>query len=115
MLKRLLISGSTLRVRSNKEKQEIANQLRENIWPLIENKTIELFIDKKYEYIFSVENLNELVKSGKSFRDSYNQVSNEIKNESFVPKKDIKHEIIGGINNLCLDEIELKMNKIFDL
>ena len=51
MLKRLLISGSTLRVRSNKEKLEIANQLRKNIWPLIENRTIELFIDKKYEYI----------------------------------------------------------------
>jgi len=51
MLKRLLVSGSTLRVRSNKEKLEIANQLRENIWPLIENGTIELFIDKKYEYI----------------------------------------------------------------
>ena len=75
----------------------------------------DILKDKKYEYIFSVENLNELVKSGKSFRDSYNQVSNEIKNDSFVPKKDIKHEIIGGINNLCLDEIELKMNKIFDL
>ena len=75
----------------------------------------DILKDKKYEYIFYVENLNELVKSGKSFRDSYNQVSNEIKNESFVPKKDIKHEIIGGINNLCLDEIELKMNKIFDL
>ena len=75
----------------------------------------DILKDKKYEYIFSVENLNELVKSGKSFRDSYNQVSNEITNESFVPKKDIKHEIIGGINNLCLDEIELKMNKIFDL
>ena len=75
----------------------------------------DILKDKKYEYIFSVENLNELVKSGKSFRDSYNQVSNEIKNDSFVPKKDIKHEIIGGINNLCLDEIELKMNKIFNL
>ena len=75
----------------------------------------DILKDKKYEYIFSVENLNELVKSGKSFRDSYNQVSNEIKNEAFLPKKDIKHEIIGGINNLCLDEIELKMNKIFDL
>jgi len=51
MLKRLSVSGSTLRVRSNKEKLEIANHLRENIWPLIENGTIELFIDKKYEYI----------------------------------------------------------------
>ena len=75
----------------------------------------DILEDKKYKYIFSVENLNELVKSGKSFRDSYNQVSNEIKNDSFVPKKDIKHDLIGGINNLCLDEIELKMNKIFDL
>ena len=75
----------------------------------------DILKDKKYEYIFSVENLNELVKSGKSFRDSYNQVSNEIKNDSFVSKKDIKHDLIGGINNLCLDEIELKMNKIFDL
>ena len=51
MLKRLLISGSTLRVRSNDEKLKIANQLRENIWPLIENGTIKLFIDKKYEFI----------------------------------------------------------------
>ncbi len=51
MLKRLLISGSTLRVRSTEEKQLIANQLKENIWPLIENGQIQLFIDKKYEYI----------------------------------------------------------------
>ena len=51
MLKRLLISGSTLRVRSNEEKLLIANQLKENIWPLIENGQIQLFIDKKYEYI----------------------------------------------------------------
>ncbi len=50
MLKRLLISGSTLRVRSNKEKQKIASQLKANIWPLIENGTIKLFIDKKYEF-----------------------------------------------------------------
>ena len=50
MLKRLLISGSTLRVRSNKEKQKIANELKDNIWPLIENSTIKLFIDKKFEY-----------------------------------------------------------------
>ena len=50
MLKRLLISGSTLRVRSYEEKQKIAAQLREHIWPLIENKSIKLFVDKKYDY-----------------------------------------------------------------
>ena len=50
MLKRLLISGSTLRVRSIKEKQKIADALRANIWPLIENGNISLFIDKRYDY-----------------------------------------------------------------
>ena len=50
MLKRLLISGSTLRVRSNKEKQKIADALRANIWPLIENEDISLFVDKRYDY-----------------------------------------------------------------
>lgn len=69
--------------------------------------------DDKYKFIFSVENLNELVKNGKTFRDSYNQISNEIKNSSFKPKKTIKHTLIGGIHNLSLDQIELKMKKNF--
>ena len=70
--------------------------------------------DDKYKFIFSVENLNELVKNGKTFRDSYNQISNEIKNSSFKPNKTIKHTLIGGIHNLCLDQIELKMKKNFE-
>ena len=69
--------------------------------------------DDKYKFIFSVENLNELVKNGKTFRDSYNQISNEIKNSSFKPNKTIKHTLIGGIHNLSLDQIELKMKKNF--
>ena len=69
--------------------------------------------DKKYEYIFSVENLNKLVQKGYSFRDAYNEISNQIKSKSYVPDKKINHELIGGIDNLCLDEIKLKMKKNF--
>tara|TARA_B100001029_G_C15029505_1_gene435933 strand:- start:37 stop:1008 length:972 start_codon:yes stop_codon:yes gene_type:complete len=65
MLKRLLISGSTLRVRSNDEKLKIANQLRENIWPLIENGKIKLFIDKKYEHI-DVKDAHEYMENNKN-------------------------------------------------
>ena len=65
MLKRLLISGSTLRVRSNKEKQAIASQLKENIWPLIENGAIKLFIDKKYEYI-NVKDAHKYMENNKN-------------------------------------------------
>ena len=49
MLKRLIISGSTLRTRANKEKAEIAENLKKNIWPLIENNNIKLHIDKKFD------------------------------------------------------------------
>ncbi|SMG67200.1 NAD(P)H quinone oxidoreductase, PIG3 family, partial [methanotrophic bacterial endosymbiont of Bathymodiolus sp.] len=36
MLKRLTITGSTLRARSVRFKAQIANQLLENVWPLLE-------------------------------------------------------------------------------
>lgn len=36
MAKRLTLSGSTLRPRTNEEKAAIARNLQENVWPLIE-------------------------------------------------------------------------------
>ena len=55
MLKKLTISGSTLRIRRNDEKKLIADQLIENIWPLIENRSIKLYIDQRYKYSDVVE------------------------------------------------------------
>lgn len=40
MVKRLTITGSTLRAREVEFKGEIARQLEKNIWPMLENKTI---------------------------------------------------------------------------
>ena len=50
MLKRLTISGSTLRIRSNKEKKNIADNLKKYIWPLIESKNIKLHIDQRFDF-----------------------------------------------------------------
>ena len=50
MLKRLTVSGSTLRIRSNDEKKLIADNLKKHIWPLIENGNIKLHIDQKFDY-----------------------------------------------------------------
>ncbi|MBC8269959.1 MAG: NAD(P)H-quinone oxidoreductase [Rhodospirillaceae bacterium] len=44
MLKRLTLSGSTLRARSVEFKAAIAAQLKEHVWPLIEDGKIEPFI-----------------------------------------------------------------------
>ena len=67
--------------------------------------------DEKYKYAFTVENLNELVNNGFSFRDAYLKISEDIKNGNYIPKKDFNHTLKGSIGNLCLKEIEIKMKK----
>ncbi len=69
--------------------------------------------DPKYDYLFSVDTLNEMVKSGMPFRDAYKTMGNAIENGNFKPKKDIQHTHEGSLGNLCLDDIRHKMNAIF--
>jgi len=71
--------------------------------------------DEKYKYIFSVEKINEEVKSGKSFRDAYIQIGQEIENGLFEHDyKELNHSHQGSLGNLCLDEIEYQFNKVRD-
>jgi len=65
--------------------------------------------DPKYDYLFSVDTLNELVKSGMPFRDAYKTMGKSIENNNFKPKKDIKHTHEGSLGNLCLEDIKKKM------
>lgn len=69
--------------------------------------------DKKYDYLFTVDALNELVTEGKPFRDAYKIVAEQIENNTFESPKATKHTHEGSINNLCLEEIVLKMRKVF--
>ena len=48
MVKRLVITGSTLRVGSLEEKEKIAEDLKKNIWPLIEKKKIRPILCKTF-------------------------------------------------------------------
>jgi len=71
--------------------------------------------DEKYKYIFSVEKINEEVKSGKSFRDAYIQIGQEIENDVFeYDYKELNHSHQGSLGNLCLNEIEYQFNKVRD-
>ena len=45
MLKRLTLTGSTLRPRSIEEKASLARTLREKVWPLIEAGRVKPLID----------------------------------------------------------------------
>ncbi|MDX1363269.1 argininosuccinate lyase [Arenibacter latericius] len=68
--------------------------------------------DPKYDYLFSVDTLNELVLSGVPFRDAYKKMGKEINEGTFTPKRDIKHTHKGSLGNLCLAEIQKKMERI---
>ena len=67
--------------------------------------------DPKYDYLFSVDTLNEMVKNGMPFRDAYKTMGKAIENGNFKPKKDIEHTHEGSLGNLCLKEIREKMKK----
>lgn len=68
--------------------------------------------DKKYDYLFSVDTLNDLVLSGMPFRDAYKKMGMEIEKGTFSPKRDINHTHDGSLGNLCLDKIKEKFNNI---
>ncbi len=67
--------------------------------------------DPKYDYLFSVDTLNELVQNGMPFRDAYKKMGMEINEGTFTPKRDIEHTHEGSLGNLCLNEIRGKMKK----
>ncbi|KOS05480.1 argininosuccinate lyase [Flavobacterium akiainvivens] len=67
--------------------------------------------DKKYDYLFTVDALNELVTGGMPFRDAYKIVGEQVENGTFVSPKATKHTHEGSINNLCLEEIRKKMEQ----
>jgi len=70
--------------------------------------------DPKYQYLFSVEKVNELVNQGIPFRDAYKQVGELIEsgNFQFDATKGLKHTHEGSIGNLCNEEIRAEMQKI---
>ena len=70
--------------------------------------------DKKYQYLFSVEAVNELVNRGIPFREAYQQVGNQIEKGEFDfdYKKQLHHTHEGSIGNLCNDRIVAEMDKV---
>lgn len=71
-----------------------------------------LLEDKKYDPIFSVERVNELVMQGLPFRDAYLQVKEEIFGGGYEAKRDLNHTLEGSIGNLCNNEITKMMSDV---
>ncbi len=68
------------------------------------------FMDQpKYDYLYTVEDVNKEVIAGIPFRDAYKKVGKMVENGTYSPSKEVNHTHEGSIGNLCNDEIKLKM------
>ena len=70
--------------------------------------------DPRYKYMYSVEEVNRLVREGVPFRDAYKKVGLEIESGSFEPVKELRHTHEGSIGNLCNDRIAALFNAAYD-
>jgi argininosuccinate lyase len=68
----------------------------------------------KYDYLFSVDTLNELVLQGMPFRDAYKSLGADIAQGTYAPKRDINHTHIGSIGAPGFEQIKAKMQRASD-
>jgi argininosuccinate lyase len=104
--------------------------LKENLFPAIEslkeclqmtqfmlgNMQIKADIlkDPKYQFLFSVEQVNEEVLKGVPFRDAYKKVGLAIENGEFSHSGVLKHTHEGSIGNLCTAEITTNFEQVYN-
>ncbi|MDD4630854.1 MAG: argininosuccinate lyase [Proteiniphilum sp.] len=69
----------------------------------------DILSDPRYEYLFTVEEVNKRVLQGISFREAYQQVGKEVQEGIFHAEKRVHHSHAGSIGNLCTKEIRKKM------
>jgi len=65
--------------------------------------------DPRYDFIFSVEEVNRLAASGMPFRDAYKKVGLDIEAGRFQPCKEVHHTHEGSLGNLCNQQIQALM------
>ena len=66
--------------------------------------------DPKYDYLFSVEVVNDLVLHGTPFREAYKKVGLDIENGTFKAPHTVHHTHEGSIGNLCTQQIAALMD-----
>jgi argininosuccinate lyase len=70
--------------------------------------------DERYQYIYSVEEVNKKVQAGIPFRDAYVQVASEISKGRYRPGRDHTYTHLGSIGNPGLTEIKAKLDKAYE-
>lgn len=74
----------------------------------------DIINDSRYDYLFTVEEVNRLVLEGVPFREAYKKVGLEVQEGTYKPVRSVHHTHAGSINNLCNPQIALKFQALMD-
>ncbi|MDU0371281.1 argininosuccinate lyase [Hymenobacter endophyticus] len=69
----------------------------------------DLLNQPKYDAVFTVENINQLIQTGTPFRTAYKQVGLAVEDGSYVPHKEFQTTHLGSIHNVGVEEIRAKV------
>ena len=72
----------------------------------------DILNDSRYNYLFTVEDVNRLTLSGVPFREAYREVGMAVQRGEYQPTKEVHHTHKGSIGNLCNDLIAEKMKRV---
>lgn len=102
--------------------------LKENLFPAFEslNDCMQLLVlmldhiqinetilnDPKYDYLFSVEVVNNEVLNGVPFREAYKNIGLAIEDGTYKPLKEVNHTHEGSIGNLMNQQISEAFEKV---
>ena len=72
----------------------------------------QILEDEKYNYLFTVEDVNRLALEGVPFREAYRTVGMQVQRGEYQPTREVHHTHEGSIGNLCSAEIRQKMERV---
>ncbi len=68
--------------------------------------------DERYNYLFTVEDVNRMVMDGVPFREAYKAVGLQVQAGEYTPTREVNHTHEGSIGNLCTEQIRAKMELV---
>lgn len=73
----------------------------------------DILSDTRYSYLFTVEDVNDMVAAGIPFREAYHNIGMKVQAGEYsnVPGRVLHHTHEGSIGNLCLDNIREKFER----
>lgn len=72
----------------------------------------DILSDPRYDYLFTVEDVNRMTLEGIPFREAYRTIGMQVQHGEYKPTRTVSHTHIGSIGNPSNDRIILKMQSV---